>query len=119
MPKMLRPQDAAIMREALEYQAEPLDAETFALMLSNNISNPLSEEQKQAEALLPKKSVHSSPSPKPVCFCLTRIERSSLFLSKRLISFYDEMLKTEKRSKFIRDYEKSIRASRICISRLA
>lgn len=43
MPKMLRPQDAAIMREALEYQAEPLDAETFALMLSNNISNPLSE----------------------------------------------------------------------------
>ena len=91
MPKMLRPQDAAIMREALEYQAEPLDAETFALMLSNNISNPLSEEHR--------------------AFIVVSL--------KRLISFYDEMLKTEKRSKFIRDYEKSIRASRICISRLA
>lgn len=83
MPKPLRPQDVAIMREALEYQAEPLDAETLVLMLSNNISDPLSEEQKQAETLL-QKSVHSSPSLKPVCFCLTRIKRSSLFLSNVL-----------------------------------
>lgn len=118
MPKMLRPQDAAIMREALEYQAEPLDAETFALMLSNNISNPLSEEQKQAEALLPKVCAFQS-EPETGLF-LSDEDRAFIVVSlKRLISFYDEMLKTEKRSKFIRDYEKSIRASRICISRLA
>lgn len=118
MPKMLRPQDAAIMREALEYQAEPLDAETFALMLSNNISNPLSEEQKQAEALLQKVSAFQS-EPETGLF-LSDEDRAFIVVSlKRLISFYDEKLKTEKRSKFIRDYEKSIRASRICISRLA
>ena len=118
MPKILRPQYAAIMREALEYQAEPLDAETFALMLSNNISNPLSEEQKQAEALLQKVCAFQS-DPETGLF-LSDEDKAFIVVSlKRLISFYDEMLKTEKRSKFIRDYEKSIRASRICISRLA
>ena len=118
MSKILRPQDVAIIREALEYQAEPLDAEAFALMLSNNISNPLSEEQKQAEALLQK--VCAFQSKPEIGLLLSDEDKAFIVVSiKRLISFYDEMLKTENRSKCIRDYEKSIRASRVCISRLA
>lgn len=118
MSKMLRPQDVTIIREALEYQAEPLDAETFALMLSNNISNPLSDEQKQAETLLQK--VCAFQSKPEIGLLLSDEDKAFIVVSlKRLISFYDEMLKTEKRSKYIRDYEKSIRASRICISQLA
>lgn len=118
MPKMLRPQDIAIMREALEYQAEPLDAETLALMLSNNISDPLSEEQKQAETLLQK--VCAFQSEPETGLLLSDEDKAFIVVSvKRLISFYAEMLKTEKRSKCIRDYEKSIRQATVCVSRLA
>lgn len=118
MPKMLRPQDAAIMREALEYQAEPLDAEAFALMLSTNVSDPLSEEQKQAETLLQKVCAFQS-EPATGLF-LSDEDKAFIIVSlKRLISFYDEMLKTEKRPKWVRDYEKSVRTARVCISRLA
>ena len=117
MPKMLRPQDIAIMREALEYQAEPLDAETLVLMLSNNISDPLSEEQKQAETLLQKVCAFQS---EPETGLLLSEDKAFIVVSvKRLISFYAEMLKTEKRSKCIRDYEKSIRQATVCVSRLA
>ena len=74
MPKPLRPQDVAIMREALEYQAEPLDAEDFAVMLSNNISNPFSEEQPNSFC---KRSALSKPIPHLVYRCPMRIKRSS------------------------------------------
>lgn len=118
MPKMLRPQDIAIMREALEYQAEPLDAETLVLMLSNNISDPLSEEQKQAETLLQK--VCAFQSEPETGLLLSDEDKAFIVVSvKRLISFYAEMLKTEKRSKCIHDYEKSIRQATVCVSRLA
>lgn len=118
MSKMLRPQDVSIMREALEYQAEPLDAETFALMLSNNISNPFSEEQKQAEALLQKVCAFQND---PVTGLLLSDEEKVFIVNalRRLVLVCREALKTEKRSKCFSDYEKSIRQATVCISRLA
>ena len=117
MPKMLRPQDVAIMREALDYQAEPLDAETFALMLSNNISNPLSDEQKQAEALLQKVcEFQNDPA-----IGLPLSDEDKIFIVsalRHLVFICSEALTTEKRSKYISDYEKSIRQATVCISRL-
>ena len=118
MPKMLRPQDVAIIREALEYRAEPLDAEDLALMLSDNINDPLSEEQKQAETLLQK--ICALQSEPETGLVLSDEDKAFIVVSlKRLISFYDDMIKTEKRSKVIRDHEKEIRAARVCISQLA
>ena len=118
MSKMLRPQDVAIMREALEYQAEPLDAEAFALMLSNNISNPLSDEQKQAETLLQKICAFQS-EPATGLFLSDEEKLFIIDALRHLVFICNEALKTEKRSKCISDYEKSIRQATICISRLA
>lgn len=118
MSKPLRPQDVAIMREALEYQAEPLDAEDFAVMLSNNISNPFSEEQQQAEQLLQKVCAFQAD---PVSG-LSLSDEDKVFIVhalRHLISICSEARKSEKCSKRISDYEKSIRQATVCASRLA
>lgn len=118
MPKMLRPQDAAIMREALEYQAEPLDAEDFAVMLSNNISNPFSEEQQQAEQLLQKVCAFQADPASG----LSLSDEDKAFIVhalRHLISICSEARKSEKCSKRISEHEKSIRQATVCVSRLA
>lgn len=118
MPKPLRPQDVAIMREALEYQAEPLDAEDFAVMLSNNISNPFSEEQQQAEQLLQKVCAFQADPASG----LSLSDEDKAFIVhalRHLISICSEARKSEKCSKRISEHEKSIRQATVYVSRLA
>lgn len=114
----LRPQDIPIMEEALEYLANPLDKEVEAFLSSENLVNPFADEPAQASALL-QKVQNFCQNPKSGLF-LADNERDFLIMAlRRMILFYNEIIKTEKPSKTRDAHEKIVRQATVCVARLA
>ena len=125
--KQLKPNDISVMRTAIGLYAQPFGVESFAVMLSEDKTEPKSEEERVTRDLLHRLDQYEyGLAPE---FTLSadyrKLQESAAMLRgitdalRQLIVRDNQSLQYEKRPKCIRECEKEIRAATVCISRIS
>ena len=110
--KQLKPNDISVMRTAIGLYAQPFGVESFAVMLSEDKTEPKSEEERVTRDLLHRLDQYEyGLAPE-----FTLSEEDAL---RQLIVRDNQSRQYEKRPKCIRECEKEIRAATVCISRIS
>lgn len=116
--KQLKPNDISVMRTAIGLYAQPFGVESFAVMLSEDKTEPKSEEERVTRALLHRLDQYEyGLAPE-----FTLSEDEAKFVTdalRQLIVRDNQSRQYEKRPKCIRECEKEIRAATVCISRIS
>ena len=126
--KQLKPNDISVMRTAIGLYAQPFGVESFAVMLSEDKTEPKSEEERVTRDLLHRLDQyeyglkHGNYKTTNVTPEFTLSEDEAKFVTdalRQLIVRDNQSLQYEKRPKCIRECEKEIRAATVCISRIS
>ena len=116
--KQLKPNDISVMRTAIGLYAQPFGVESFAVMLSEDKTEPKSEEERVTRDLLHRLDQYEyGLAPE-----FTLSEDEAKFVTdalRQLIVRDNQSLQYAKRPKCIRECEKEIRAPDRCSRRAA
>ena len=113
--KKLRPNDISVMRTAIGLYSQPLGVQSFAVMVSEDKSEPKTEEERLTRDLLHRLEYGFTDE-----FSLSEDEVKFVTDALRQLIFRDnESLRYEKRPKCRSECEKEIRAAAVCIARIA
>lgn len=116
--KKLRPNDISVMRTAIGLYSQPLGVQSFAIMVSEDKSEPKTEEERVTRDLLHRLDQYEYGFTDEFSLSEDEVKFVTDAL-RQLISRDRESLQYEKRPKCRQECEKEIRSATVCISRIA
>lgn len=116
--KKLRPNDISVMRTAIGLYSQPLGVQSFAVMVSEDKSEPKTEEERLTRDLLHRLDQYEYGFTDEFSLSEDEVKFVTNAL-RQLISRDNESLRYEKRPKCRSECEKEIRAATVCIARIA